>query len=145
MSKTIHREFYGTLKSAGLLDYGATIQIDLVHSLLGITIQGVMDIREYDRAKLEELAAIDYVRGQLLNDGKTIVKNVTVYRIPMPSENREFVERYIMSADNKLKRAIKLSANTPQGDYRSIDESFLKALRKRQTIADIKKKGDFLK
>jgi len=145
MSNASNKDFYARLLNARLLDYGSVIQQSLVHSLLEIHITDVMNIREYDKAKLEEVSAIDYVRSQLLNQGKTIAKHLSAYRIPMPSENREFVERYISSADKKLRRAIKLSMNTPHGDYKPIDDAYEKAIRKRQSLKDAKDKGDFLK
>lgn len=140
-----NKDFLEFLKDGELLEYGSVIPVTLVHKALNIRMSTVMNIKKYEVLKLQEVAAIDYIRVHLLDEGKVLTKKGDRYVIPMPSENRTYVERYIRSADKKLRRSIKLSMNTPPGDYKSLDTSLAEAVRKRQTLADVKRKGDLLK
>lgn len=109
-----HRDFLDYLARQGLTEFGSVIEQSLVHELLGIELPDVGTQRQFRDAALTELAAVDYCRNALLNEGKYIGSIPSGYRILLPSENAEQVETYISQADKKLSRALKLSRNTPQ-------------------------------
>ena len=54
----------------------------------------------------------------MLGEGKYIASNQGDYRILLPSENMRQIESYMAQADKKLRRAQKLSRNTPSTDQR---------------------------
>lgn len=118
MSKTQSRkavlaDFFAELDARGLTYYGAVIETSVVHSLLGIEMPAIAPKSEYDRLGLQELQAMDYVRGELLKVGRYIAGTPSGYRVLLPSENQKQVEQYIGSASKKLNRAQLLSRNTP--------------------------------
>lgn len=107
------KELLQAIKDSGLDDFGSVIPQSLVHQTLGIVIPDVGTKAVFDELTLRELSAIDYVRSVLLNDGKYLIGDKVGYRILLPSENRRQIERYMAQADKKLRRAGKLSRNTP--------------------------------
>nr|WP_182312141.1 hypothetical protein [Comamonas testosteroni] len=110
MSKALLDE----LTTLGLTDYGSEIPGALVHRVLGIVYPETAPKRVFDELALKELSAVDFVRNALLSQGKYLEGRRDGYRICLPSENRIYVERYMKSADKKLRRANRLSRNTPQ-------------------------------
>lgn len=108
------KELLHALHEAGLLEFGSVIPSELVHEVLGIEIPKVGSKAVFDELALRELNAIDSVRNLLLNQGKYLTACEGGYRILLPSENQKQVEAYMKSADRKLRRAQRLSANTPQ-------------------------------
>ena len=108
------RDFLDDLYGRGLLEYGESFSKEEVWNLLGINVPEMGTMQQYSAIQLQELAAIDYVRNALLNEGKYLVGTQTGYRVLLPSENHGQVEAYISSADRKLLRALKLSRNTPK-------------------------------
>lgn len=132
------------LKNAGLLEYGSVIQASLVRETIGIVYPDVAHKEEFDTLALAELSAVDYVRNHLLNDGKYLAQHRGDYRILLPSQNARQTENYMRSADNKLKRAIKLSRNTPRGDYPSPDAHTARAMLKRETIKQEKARNNLV-
>lgn len=102
------------LRAEGLLDYGSIIPTKLVHDVLGIAIPEVGSKAVFDELALRELSAIDAVRSALLDEGKYLTACEAGYRILLPSENQRQVEAYMKSADRKLRRAQRLSTNTPR-------------------------------
>lgn len=109
-----YRGLHDELSQAGLLAYGSVIKGALVRSILKLEYPEVGTKKQFDAIALEEMAAIDYVRGVLLNHGKYIAGISGDYRILLPSENARQIELYMKSADRKLGRALKLSRNTPR-------------------------------
>lgn len=108
-----HRDLLGQLRDAGLTEYGSAIPSVVVHEALGIVHPHIASKATYDRLAVIELAAIDYCRNALLNEGKYLQGTPTGYRVLLPSENRGQIDAYMGSADRKLARALKLSRNTP--------------------------------
>ena len=103
------------LRDRGLTEYGAVIPGELVRDTLGLEMPVYGSKQDFDTVALAELAAVSYVRDQLLNEGKYLAGHNGDYRILLPSENKAQVEQYMQQADRKLRRAQKLSTNTPKG------------------------------
>lgn len=101
------------LRQMGLLEFGSVIDGDTVRKILGVEYPEYGTKKDFDEIALSELKAIDYVRNVLLGEGKYIASNNGGYRILLPSENQGQIESYIGQADRKLRRAQKLSRNTP--------------------------------
>lgn len=101
------------LRNYNMTEYGAVIPGKLIRELADIEYPQVATKQEFDALALKELSAVDYVRNCLLNEGKYLKAHRDDYRILSPSENIGQVESYMRSADHKLRRAIKLSKNTP--------------------------------
>lgn len=110
------KELFTALVNNGLVDYGSEFPASFVHEVLGLEFPETAPKRVFDELALKELGAIDYVRNILLGQGKYLEAKGAMYRICLPSENRAYVERYMKSADKKLKRASRLSRSTPQTD-----------------------------
>lgn len=128
MSK--ERELYTQLRDLGLLEYGEFIPSAAVHELLGIQMPTTATKEVFDAIALKELNAIDYVRNMLLSEGKYISGTAGGYRILLPSENQAQVELYMKAADRKLKRAGKLSRNTPKEVVQNITQTSARAFLK---------------
>lgn len=96
-----------------LTEYGSEFPATLVHEIVGIAYPDTASKRVFDELALKELSAIDYVRNVLIGQGKYLEARGDIYRICLPSENRVYVELYMKSADNKLRRASRLSRSTP--------------------------------
>lgn len=139
------KELYVNLKDAGMLEFGSSIPSDMVRQILGIEYPEVGTKKQFDEVALTELAAVDYVRNILLGEGKYLAGSQNGYRILLPSENTKQCERYQVSADKKLRRSIKLSRNTPAGDHSPLDTVTAKAIMKRESLRDEKRKLDLLK
>lgn len=107
------KELFTALVDNGLVDYGSEFPASFVHEVLGLEFPESAPKRVYDDLALKELGAIDYVRNILLGQGKYLESKGDLYRVCLPSENRIYVERYMKSADKKLKRASRLSRSTP--------------------------------
>jgi hypothetical protein len=108
------KDLLNTLRSRGLLEYGSVIKGEDVRDILGIEYPDIGTKKDFDEVALAELGAVDYVRNVLLGEGKFIASNQGDYRILLPSENKRQVDAYMQQADKKLRRAQKLSRNTPQ-------------------------------
>ena len=131
MSKELLQE----LRARKLLDYGSHIPGDLIRQFLGIEYPEVGTKKEFDEIALLELGAIDYVRNVILNEGKYIAGQNGDYRVLLPSENKQQIERYMESADRKLRRAGKLSRNTPVSKFdRKTDNTQARIMLKRESI-----------
>ena len=96
-----------------LTDYGSFIEGSFVREVLDITLPEFGTRQEFDRISLAELAAIGYVRTQLLLEGKYIAADHGNYRILLPSENLRQVEAYLEASDNKRRKGALLLKNTP--------------------------------
>lgn len=101
------------LEDRELTEYGSVIETALVHELLDIDMPSYAAKEVFDRLSMIELAAIDYCRNALINDGKYLAGTPSGYRVLLPSENKAQVGNYMASADRKLNRALKLNRNTP--------------------------------
>lgn len=127
------KDLYSKLKDAGLLEYGSHIEGDLVRQMIGIRYPEMATKKVYDDLALQELGAMDYVRSILLNEGKYITSAGGDYRVLLPSENKAQVERYMSSADRKLRRAGKLSRNTPGIKTQQHDNMAVRIMLKRES------------
>ena len=107
------KELLTALRDRGLLEYGSVIKGEEVRDILGIEYPEVGTKKDFDEVALAELGAVDYVRNILLGEGKFIASHQGDYRILLPSENKRQVDAYMQQADRKLRRAHKLSRNTP--------------------------------
>ena len=107
------KELLTALRGRGLLEYGSVIKGEEVRDILGIEYPEVGTKKDFDEVALAELGAVDYVRNILLGEGKFIASHQGDYRILLPSENKRQVDAYMQQADRKLRRAHKLSRNTP--------------------------------
>jgi hypothetical protein len=128
------KELLNHLRANGLTEYGAFIHENTVRQCLGIQYPEVATKKEFDAIALQELGAIDYVRGVLINEGKYIKGVPNGYRVLTPSENAGQVEAYMSSADGKLRRAIRLAKNTPKLADGSKCNSEVRAIMKREAI-----------
>ena len=135
MAKQDHfRDLLAKLRELGLTEYGSVIPSALVHQTLRLGFTETAPKSVFDKLALAELAAIDYCRNALLNEGKYLMGTTTGYRILLPSENAGQVEQYVGSADKKLLRALKLSRNTPPIDSKAHhpDQTAARILLKRE-------------
>ena len=128
------KELYHALKTRGMLDYGSVIPGELVRELLGISYPEVGTKKDFDEVALVELAAVDYVRNILLGEGKYLAGQGDDYRVLLPSENKQQIERYMASADRKLRRAGKLSRSTPTPRHERDDNTAARIMLKRESI-----------
>jgi hypothetical protein len=140
MSNNDLRAIMEELESLGWFEFGAMIEVSQYRDRFNIIYPDYGTKREYDKLELEELGVIDFIRSQLLNQGKYLKRDGAVYRILLPSENATQVQQLMGNADNKLKRAIKLAKNTPQ-NVNSIDiQVMVRASMKRESIMENIKK-----
>lgn len=128
------KELYTELSNLGLLEYGSVIEGADVRAILGIEYPKVGTKKQFDEVALAELAGIDYVRNILINQGKYIGGERGTYRIFLPSENKKQIERYMLSADRRLRRAHKLSRSTPATSYTNADNLSARIMLKRESI-----------
>lgn len=110
------KELLTALRERGLLEYGSVIKGEDVRDILGIEYPEVGTKKDFDEVALAELGAVDYVRNILLGEGKFLASHQGDYRILLPSENKRQVDAYMSQADRKLRRAHKLSRNTPSAE-----------------------------
>lgn len=129
------KELYQAIIDNGMAEYGTHIPAEFVRNTIGLKMPDVATKQEFDKIALLELAAIDYVRNIMLNQGKYIKGENGGYRILLPSENAQQVENYMSSADQKLRRAIKLAKNTPKEFVSDKCNNATRAHMKRESIA----------
>ena len=106
-------DIFEQLREMKLLDYGKVIDGEMLREMAGIVYPETGTKEDFDAPALDELAVVDYIRNRLLSEGKYIKAIRNDYRILTPAENAGQIESYMSSADKKLRRAIKLSSNTP--------------------------------
>ena len=133
--KTIHQNLLDALFTAGLLEYGQFISGELVREILGVTMPKMGTRKQFQEAALKEMAAVDYVRNHLLGEGKYIASIGDNYRILLPSENQGKISSYMKSADNKLRRALKLNKSTPTM-FKAVDNTNVRISMKRSEISN---------
>ena len=129
------KELLHTLKERGLLEYGSVIPSELVRECIGIEYPEYGTKQEFDEVALRELSAIDYVRNALLSEGKYLASTNGNYRVLLPSENKQQIDAYVSQADRKLRRALKLSRNTPAiDDNANHDQGHARIVMKREAL-----------
>ena len=122
------------MRARKLDGYGCVILADDVRSVIGLEFPDVATKRVFDALALQELSAIGYVRTALLGEGKYLAQIDGDYRILLPSENARQIELYMSHADKKLKRAQRLSRNTPKLDSEPRDNTAERIHMKRESI-----------
>lgn len=138
------RDLYTKLEQEGLLEYGSFIPRTMVIDVLKLVVPEVGPAKVFREIDLQLLSATDYVRNILLNSGKYLTAAPDGYRILLPSENAGQVDLYMTSADKKLRRAIKLSKNTPKEATTGLCNAEVRARSKRDSIADHRRRGGLL-
>lgn len=129
------KDLYAELEARGLLEYGSVIHGDLVRDILGLEMPQYGTKKQFDEVTLQELGAIDYVRNILLGKGRYLAGSNGDYRVLLPSENKRQVDLYMGQADNKLRRALKLSKNMPAATKRH-DNTSARIMMKRESIRE---------
>ena len=124
----------GWLRQEGLTEYGSVFRGESVRNVIGLVMPEVGTKKEFDSIALRELSAIDYCRNVLLGEGRYLTQHQGDYRILLPSENARQIEQYIGNADNKLRRALKLSRNSPAIDGGVLDQTSARILMKREGL-----------
>ena len=123
-------EAYKTLKDMGCFEYGETTPTEDIMEIFDIKpLTYPANKKEIQRYELEELTVTGYIRDKLLNEGKYFKGEKDSYRILLPSENAGQIMSLMTSADNKLKRGLKLNKNTPP-DYRISPNDEVRAFMK---------------
>ena len=117
-----------------LTDYGSFIEGSFVREILDITLPEFGTRQDFDRASLAELAAIGYVRTQLLLEGN--------YRILLPSENLRQVEAYLEASDNKRRKGALLLKNTPPEFIPVLSQVEARACMRENTRYTTRNKGE---
>ena len=128
------------LDSVGAFEYGTTIKTETILNAFGVK-QIVYPATKEDiqRYELSELTITGYIRDKLLNSGKYLKGERDSYRVLLPSENAGQVVSYMNSADNKLKRGLKLNNNTPS-EYKITSNDEVRAIMKRENCKDEKRR-----
>lgn len=122
------------MRSNDLDLFGSVMTSEKVREVLSLRMPEVATKKEFDAIALQELAAVDYVRNVLLDEGKYLAMRDGGYRILLPSENARQVESYMHQADKKLRRALKLNKNTPRSGTQKFDNVAARILMKRESI-----------
>ena len=136
MESRTKEESFKILEADGHFEYGATTAPVAIYKAFEIKEVDYPALRhEIQKASLEELAATDYIRNKLLNEGKYFKGEKNSYRVLLPSENAGQVLSYMNSADNKLKRGLKLNRNTPV-QYKVNSQDEVRIMMKSDNIKD---------
>jgi len=122
------------LRQEELTEYGSVFLGESVRDVIGLVMPEFGTKKEFDHVALRELSAVDYCRNVLLGEGKYLAQDQGDYRILLPSENARQIEQYIGNADNKLRRALKLSRNSPAIDGGVLDQTSARILMKREGL-----------
>ena len=122
------------LRQEGLTEYGSVFRGESVREVIGLVMPEVGTKKDFDSVALRELSAVDYCRSTLLGEGKYLAQHQGDYRILLPSENGRQIEQYISNADSKLRRALKLSRNSPAMDGGTLDQTSARILMKREGL-----------
>lgn len=96
------------------LTYGSIIPASDIRELAGIIIPERGTFKEFQQAQLDELQFVSTIRDHLLNQGMYLKREGKQYRVLLPSENAQQVERMNESASRKYKRALLLEKLTPK-------------------------------
>ena len=128
------KDLLSYIRTNKLDEFGSIILGEDVRNILGLVMPEVGTKRDFDNVVMAELQAIDYCRNVLLGEGKYLTSTKGDYRILLPSENAKQVDSYVSSADKKLKRALKLSRNTPTYSDKQPCNKHVRIEMKRQSI-----------
>lgn len=128
------KDLYSFMELKGLLEFGSVITGDVVLKVLKVEYPKIGTREAFRDLDLFVLSAIDNVRQKLLNEGKYLAQSGGNYRILLPSENRSQCSKYIAAAQRKLKKSLRLSVNTPVGDYPSLHDMTARAHIKLDSI-----------
>jgi len=112
----VGKDLLGFMRSQDLLQYGSVLTKNQLYDVLDIIKPEVATEQVYKEINFIVLSATDYVRTQLLKEGKALCQVKGNFRIPLISENASVIQTYMGSADKKLRRALQLSRNTPSID-----------------------------
>ena len=111
------------MKDAGVLEYGSTMTRESLlawWSVKPVTDDELENMRpsvirkRLQEDSLKELAVADFVRSQLMKDGKYFYCENGAYRVALPSENASIAEKYIRQSKRKLSKASRLISTTPK-------------------------------
>lgn len=127
------RDIFETLHKQGKFDYGTTIALDTICAWFHIDYPEEGTRQEFKRAELALLKVTDYIRSQLLNEGKYFKQDGEAFRVLLPSENIHQAELYIKSANRKYNRALKLVRNTPSEQKQNTNVEARIEMRKTKT------------
>ena len=127
MTNNSKRAIIEEMRALGFFEYGTVVECKRYREFFGIVYPESGTKKEFDTLQLEELSHIDFIRNQLLNEGKYIKRDGECYRILLPSENESQVRSYMENADGKLKKAIKLAKNTPKVAYENSYNDVIRA------------------
>lgn len=101
------------LEAAGLIEYGATIDGDILRSIADIDVPDIGTRADFKQAELAEFKVYQSLKDQLLDRGMHLHQVGDAYRIALPSEHESIADRYRAAARRKDARALKLLRNTP--------------------------------
>ena len=121
------------MRARGWFEYGAVTPAEEFRALIGIRYPETGTKERFDALELEELSAVDFIRVQLLKEGRFLKKDGSAYRILLPSENANQIRLYMQAAQKKLSRAIKLGKHTPGGNP-EVDSAVVRAVMKKESI-----------
>lgn len=113
MAEPLHQELLQKLKDFGMIGYGESISGEFVRNVIGLTMPEVATRAQFAAISLKELAAVDFVRAELLKIGMYLARDGEDYRILTPSENLRQVDTYMRDAARKMNRARLLKEMTP--------------------------------
>ena len=131
-----NKDFYSWFVANGYTAYGAEVSVDTVREYLGVVRPETGTEKTFSDLALIELGFTDYIRNVLLGEGKYLTCSRGVYRVLLPSENAAQVERYIGSANTKLKRALKLSKHTPAEYKKPNDDTGVRIALKQKSLKE---------
>lgn len=132
------KSLYEILNGMELLGYGSVIPAVIVQHAIGIEYPKTGSKKEFDELELLEFGAVATLRDLLLDEGKYLKKDGDFYRIRMPSENAEQIQKYNDAAVRKLRRATRLRKHTPKEHRPKDDNAAAAMLYMAQAAADKK-------
>jgi len=121
------KDLYGFMADNDLLEFGSVITGEMVLAALNISYPETGTKQEFNDLDLYVLSAVEYVRKVIVEDGKYLAQSGGNYRILLPSENAQQCAKYIKSAQKKLNKSLRLSKNTPVGDYAPLHDMTARA------------------
>jgi hypothetical protein len=138
LSNNALRAIVKMMEEAGMLGYGSIIDGDSFREMIHVKYPETGTKAEYDRLELMELSRVDFIRGELLKKGRFLLRENGNYRIALPSEHAQIIDRYLESANRKINRARLLGKNSPPSaegiDERIVRAEMMRSQRKRGEI-----------
>ena len=136
------------MRNNGLTEYGSLLSQKVLYEVLDIHKPKIATEQVFKEINFIILGATDYVRVQMMKEGKAFSQIKGSFRIPLICENMKVCESYVLSADKKLKRSAQLMRNTPSIDGpTSLEQAqeLAKILGKREHIKKLNQRRDNLK